>query len=485
MLHYHYKTAELEVSLATTRALELEVKEICNSKSGSFFSPSSEGDCSVELCSCQTTPPSTQCPLSGTILNASPDFESRTIYDHYPWEYFDVKTVYQESASQPSFRLKLKRNLKVELQQALTRAIKRSSKSYGKPLKFKRLINGWVRHNPYVGNEYIIDYHLMDSKNKLITHRVNLVRPLAKNFISVTETFDTLTTIHFVVPLSKVTGRFRDFMAMYETLVLVSKQRAELVLCVYGEKDVKEVWKIVDRYRERYTSMRVKILEGKKSFSRSRALELGFSSLSTHDLAFVCDVDMTISQSFLDRCRSNTVEGKRVYYPEFFKLYNMEYVYWNRTKPEHIHMIREHGHWAYYSFGMLCIYKSDYVKVGGFNTNIVGWGGEDIVFFNKVVRQRLAVMRSPDIALSHRWHPKKCPASLSSKQLRQCLSSREENLADRRELAKYMYAQGPIKSPTRPRRQEEQTTPTYFSQTTANMPPNEKIEPADVEHYNI
>ncbi len=446
LLQHHYKRAELEVSLATTRALELEVKELCNSKSGSFYPPSSEEDCTVSVCSCQSSSSTAHCPSSGAIPDIPPEFESRTIYDYYPWEYFDVKMIYEEASVQPSFKLKLKRNTKMELQQALTRAIQKSCKEHGKPLKFKKLVNGWLRHNPYVGSEYIIDYLLTDGSNHQLSHRVNLVRPLATNFIATVKTFNTHTNIRFLVPLSKVTARFKEFMRMYETLVLAEEQEAELVLCVYGASDVKEVGQLVEEYRQRYQNMQVKVLEGKGQFTRARALDLGFSSLTPHQLAFVCDVDMTITKSFLDRCRSNTVEGKRVYYPEFFKLYNMEYVYWNRNLPPQTHLQRQHGHWAYYSFGMLCIYKSDYVKVGGFDTNIVGWGGEDVLLFNKIVRSRMKVLRAPDVALSHRWHTKECSSSLSRRQFKQCQSSREENLADRRELARYLYERGLVKT---------------------------------------
>jgi len=446
MLHHHNKKVEFETSLARTRTLEQDIKEMCSSHGDNFFSPSFDQDCSLVICSCQA-PSVARCPPSGVVVNAPHEFEPRTVYDYYPWEYFDTKTIYQEMSIHPKFKLKLKRNSKVELQQALTRAIQKSSMNHGKPLKFKRLANGWVRHNPYVGNEYIIDYLLMDDNKKWVTERVNLIRPLAKNFISIHKRFDTSTTVHFIVPLSKVSKRFKEFMTMYEVLVLSTNQKAALVLCVYGKDDIKEVKEVTAKYSNQYPDMKYKVLEGTNKFSRSRALDLGFSSLEPHDLAFVCDVDMTINKTFLDRCRSNAVEGKMVYYPEFFKLYNMEYVYWNRSKPDNMaRLLREHGHWAHYSFGMLCIYKSDYQKVGGFNKNIEGWGGEDVMFFHKIVRNRITIMRAPDVALSHRWHPKKCSAeALSPQQYTHCLSSRSENLADRRELARYVYEEGPLK----------------------------------------
>ena len=88
------------------------------------------------------------------------------------------------------------------------------------------------------------------------------------------------------------------------------------------------------------------------------------------------------------------------------------------------------------------MYKSDYTLVGGMDTAVQGWGDEDVQFFQKVIRRRLDVLRAPDPALSHRWHEKQCPKSLTSSQYKHCLSSQRENLADRKELAAYIYKMG-------------------------------------------
>ncbi len=52
------------------------------------------------------------------------------------------------------------------------------------------------------------------------------------------------------------------------------------------------------------------------------------------------------------------------------------------------------------------------------------------------------MLRAPDTGLSHRWHDKSCPKSLTPKQHKHCLSSQQENLADRKELARYIYDLG-------------------------------------------
>ncbi len=324
----------------------------------------------------------------------------------------------------------------------LGKAVQSASERFGHHLKFKRLLNGWVRHNPFRGSEYIVDCLFTDGYLRTIPKRVSLVRPLAANYITLKDSADTKNTVNFLVPLSNVNERFTEFMSMYETIALKSEEAVRLILSVYGSKDVSFVEGVLDEYRVKYPTAAFTVVPGQGDFSRGKALHLAMTQLHSDELAFLCDVDMSVSEQFINRCRRNTLQGKRVYYPEFFKLYNLDYVYRSGKYPNRVTMKRKHGHWAYYSFGMLCIYKSDYTSVGGMNTNIVGWGEEDVKFFEKVVRKKLEVLRSPDTGLSHRWHEKSCPNSLSKTQFIHCLSSRGENLADRIELASYIYEKG-------------------------------------------
>lgn len=365
-----------------------------------------------------------------------------TIYDFKSWIYFDALTIFPDQSTYPSYRLKMKRNVRQELKQVLTKAVQKINEHHGRPLRFKKLVNGWLRHDPFVGNQYIFDLQLVDGGRKIISKRIHLVRPLASNYITQKDSTDSETLINMIVPLTRVNQRFKEFMSMYEELALTTSEKVKLILSVYGQEDVKFVTNIVGKYRSKYPLAQISIMEGSGEFSRGRALHNAISHLASGELIFVCDVDMQVMFPFLNRCRRNTIQGKRVYYPEFFKLYNMDYVYWNQPHPRHVTVKRSHGHWAYYSFGMLCIYKSDYSNVGGMDTNIEGWGDEDVQFFNKVIRSRLEVLRAPDKGLSHRWHDKTCPKSLSPVQYKHCLSSQQENFADRKELAHYIQMKG-------------------------------------------
>ena len=442
-VHYHYKQLEFKLTLEKARYAQEELKHFCKTIVSLGKSDFADSDCEVSVCPCENDGTiQARCPSLGVVSEMPNAYQATTIYDFQTWQYFDDRTVYADKTIQPSYWLHSQKNTRRELQEMLSNAVQAVSERYGRKLKFKKIINGWIRHNPSRGSEYIVDCQFVDGFRRVVSKRVNFVRPLASNYIAQKDGGNSQATVAFVVPVAKVNDRFRDFISMYENVGLKTKESVKLILSVYGVEDVNFVNKVLEPLRDKYPDASVTVVEGKGEFSRGKALHLGMSRLYPEELAFLCDVDMTVSQPFLERCRKNTVRGKRVYYPEFFKLYNLDYVYRGKKRPSRISMKRMHGHWAYYSYGMLCVYKSDYDTVGGMNTNIVGWGDEDVNFFEKVLRKRLDILRAPDTSLSHRWHEKNCPRTLSSKQLKHCFSSRGENLADRIELANFIYEKG-------------------------------------------
>ncbi|CAH1231821.1 CHSY1 [Branchiostoma lanceolatum] len=66
--------------------------------------------------------------------------------------------------------------------------------------------------------------------------------------------------------------------------------------------------------------------------------------------------------------------------------------------------LEDAGYWRYYGFGMVCLYQSDFLRSGGFDTTIEGWGLEDVDLYDKFVKNDIRVMRvvDPGMKMSQR-----------------------------------------------------------------------------------
>lgn len=357
------------------------------------------------------------------------------------WQLITDNKIYDSEKSNPARGLL--RSMKLEVEFVLNRTLAALGESRG--LTPVRIHNVYIRYSGILGREFMLDLELYSegAGGGPMEKRVSVLLPHLENVFQIESTeYPTAPdekVVEFVVPLSGVNERLNEFLQMYEDLCLKKSGNCGLNLVVYGDKDTELIAERLQILKLKYPDAKLKEVIGKGKFSRGRALELGLAQLGNNDLVFICDVDMVIETSFLRRCRRNSIRGKRVYYPEFFKYYNMDYVYRFSKKPWGKSINRQNGHWAMYSYGMLCIFKSDYMLTGGFNPNIEGWGGEDVDLAARVIGKNLDILRAPDPSLLHRYHDKVCSTNLTPRQFASCISSRNEDLADRTKLAEYVF----------------------------------------------
>ncbi|KAI4460260.1 chondroitin synthase [Holotrichia oblita] len=288
-------------------------------------------------------------------------------------------------------------------------------------------LEGLYRIEPTTGTQYELYFR---TKNKIGDHHHNngyikivLMRPFAPLQSLQLEQLPgpkEKELIQVILPLSGRTSTFQSFMEKFVKIGLKTDRHVCLTVVYFGEEGLSEARSIMSRVirtkNSGANSKNLRLLALNETFSRGKGLRVGAervwdgdaNSISKDVLLFMCDVDVVFSARFLDRCRWNTKPGKKVYYPVVFSLYNPHVV-------------------------------SDFLKVRGFDEDIVGWGGEDVMLYRKYVRSNMKVIRATDPGIFHIWHPKVCSGTpggqkLSPDQYRACIRSRALNEASHAQL---------------------------------------------------
>ena len=209
--------------------------------------------------------------------------------------------------------------------------------------------------------------------------------------------------VYLVVPYSKRPKRLKWFLDRFDDLI-DKDVNAHLVLAVCKEigQDVETVNRLVKamRYREH---VHIVTTPGDTTgyFSRAVSIREGARIVPDDSIMFLSDIDMYIFPTMFDSCRLNSIKSSQVYFPVFYSLY-----------PGNTRIYRRAGYWRDSSFGMSCMYKSDFDAVAAYKTaesSFVGWGKEDEALYEAFRNDsRYEVFRAIEPALRHKWHPKIC-----------------------------------------------------------------------------
>ncbi|XP_043916252.1 chondroitin sulfate synthase 3-like [Protopterus annectens] len=407
------------------------------------------------------------------------------------WEFLTGKHVYSMSENQMP-RQGINTALRSALDDILMQImdiINESSKSRGRVIEFKEIQYGYRRVDPLHGAEYVLDLMLLYKKHKgrkvtvPVRRHAYLQQTFSKPFFREVEelefdeflensdaesqSFSFLSNslkmfspfqftksaksveghgdkkIHFIVPLTGRYDIFVRFMENFERTCLIPKQNVKLAIILFysdSNQDKDKHMELLNNYRAKYPSADITIIPMAGEFSRGLALQVGSSHFENDTLLLFCDIDLVFTPDFLQRCRDNTVQGQQVYYPIIFSQYNPEIVFRANTASDNSFVFtKKSGFWRDYGFGITCIYKSDLMKVGGFDTSIQGWGLEDVDLFNKVISSGINVFRSQEVGVVHIYHPVYCDPNLDPKQYRMCLGSKASTFASTMQLAEMWF----------------------------------------------
>lgn len=312
-------------------------------------------------------------------------------------------------------------------------------------------LEGIYRTVPGVGEQYELYFSDRDLPQY---NRLTVARFLSNPIVLARKTIPIRKDlVYMIVPLSGRVDNFRKFMERFVQVAILSDNKVYLMVIYFGEEGLDEVEAIVRKIAisYHYKDMRVLALRGK--FSRGKALREGAKRcpISGDVLMFFCDVDIIITTDFLERCRVNTERGKRVYYPIVFSLYNPSIVSafaeptlrTANNNNDALVLSDDTGFWRDFGYGMICHFRSDFLKLNGFNETISGWGLEDLFLYRKYLRSDLTVVRATDPGIVHLWHEKTCDVALAPDQYRSCLRSKALNEASHAQLGMMTFGTKP------------------------------------------
>ena len=171
------------------------------------------------------------------------------------------------------------------------------------------------------------------------------------------------------------------------------------------------------------------------------------------------DIDMLVTPDLVTQCRRHVRQGATAWYPISFSQYDPDRLCFeerffhdrsigadaivgpgrerirDQIQRTPLVLSEERGFWRDFGFGIACVYKLDFLRAGGFNLAIEGWGREDVDLYLSLLKSDLDVFRSNQVDLIHIFHSKHCSESLTGEQRRSCFQTQATHYASQRCLS--------------------------------------------------
>jgi len=373
------------------------------------------------------------------------NFDSISARDTYiPW-YFISHNIYSSTNVNPKRHVEshVLQSIENNIQDIMS-LINQHSRQKGRTMEFKNLYYGYMRVDPLVGAEFILDLLMVYKRYRgrkmtiPVRRHAYTVQTFSELRIKEVETSKSNEIVNIVVPLSGRIEAFSRFVENFKEVQLADKYISLAVVlfpdAAQSAQQLNQSKAILNDIEKSGISLKIAELGG--FFSRAAALQRGATMFPKDALLLFLDVDMHFTNEVIDRVRLNTIERKQIYFPIVFSQYSSQFI--PHKSATSLDIFDSRGYWRQFGFGIVSLYNSDLQAVGGFNVSIHGWGMEDVNLYDRVIQSNLTIFRSVDHGLVHIYHDIHCDKSLTSLQYEMCLGTKLTSLGSVQELAKYI-----------------------------------------------
>ena len=340
--------------------------------------------------------------------------------------------------------------------------VKAKEKSYSKIIKSRSsIVYGFRQLNPLLGVNYKFKFDVNDSRRSYsktnIPRRIISVRQpfLEPELRTVTVAAEQPKRVNFILTLAGRSHTFRRFLDNFEASCLRSEPYGSVTLTVVLFHDAGDVGNIENRIeltRSQFPGVHIHIepIVG-CAFSRGVGLQRGARLFAREALLVFTDVDIRIRSDIIRRIRMNVVRRTQAYFPTIFSYYDPRFTsndsasLKSRERDATVSSLNsitfedDIGYWRRYSYGIVALYNEDFIRVGGFNLSIQGWGLEDTLLYERFVACNITVFHAIDFGFVHDFHDKICDRTeLDEDRYLTCLGSQRRSLGSTRVLAAYV-----------------------------------------------